>query len=147
MPRSRLRIPRPIFDAMLAHARADFPDECCGFLAGIDGVVTHRFPLVNALASPTAYQVDSRELLKAHRAMRNLGIGEVAIYHSHPSSAPVPSASDLSQNGYGDTIPHVIIGPGDEVQVWWIGESTFEEAEWEIGRETKSSAGAECSSE
>ncbi len=133
MTSPRLRIPRPIFDAMLAHARAEHPNECCGFLAGANGCVTHRFPLVNALASAIAYDVEPRELLAAHRAMRALGIGEVAVYHSHPTSAPIPSASDLSRNGYGATIPHVIIGPGNEVRAWWLGEASFEEAEWELG--------------
>jgi len=127
---------------MLAHARADFPNECCGFLAGIDGAVTHRFPLVNALASPTAYDVDPRELLKVHRTLREIGIAEVAIYHSHPTSAPVPSTRDLAQNGYGESIPHVIIGPGGEVRAWWLGETTFEAAEWEVvGEPTVSTVG------
>ena len=137
----RLRIPRPIFEAMLARARAEFPNECCGFLAGIDGAATHHCPLGNTLASPTAYEVDPRELLTVHRAMRSLGIVEVAIYHSHPSSAPIPSDTDLSQNGYGRTIPHVIVGPDDAVRAWWLGETDFEEAEWaivEAGRSTHS---------
>ena len=132
----RLRIPRPIYEAMLAQARAEFPNECCGFLAGSDGTVTHHFPLVNALASPTAYEVDPRALLTVHRALRALGIAEVALYHSHPTSAPNPSDTDLSQNGYGDTIPHLIIGPGDEVRAWWLDEKAFEEAEWAIEDET-----------
>lgn len=117
---------------MLAHASAVHPAECCGFLAGRDGVATHHFPLVNALASPVAYEVDPRELLAVHRALRALGIEEVAVYHSHPSSAPVPSASDLSRNGYGTAIPHLIIGPGDEVGVWWLNETSHDAAEWEV---------------
>lgn len=133
MTSSRLRIPRPIFDAMLAHARAEHPNECCGFLAGANGEATHRFPLINALASAIAYEAEPRELLAVHRAMRELGVQEVAVYHSHPTSAPVPSASDLARNGYGATIPHVIIGPGGEVRAWWLDETDFEEAAWEVG--------------
>ena len=130
---ARLRIHRPIFDAMLAHARTVHPEECCGFLTGRDGVATHHFPLVNALASHVAYEVDARELLAVHRALRALGIEEVAVYHSHPSSAPVPSASDLSRNGYGTTIPHLIIGPDDEVGAGWLNETSHDAAEWEVG--------------
>ena len=133
MTSPRLRIPRPIFDAMLAHARAEHPNECCGFLAGGNGIAAHHIPLVNALASPIAYDVEPRELLAVHRAMRVLGIREVAVYHSHPTSAPIPSDSDLSCNGYGESIPHVIIGAGNEVRAWWLGEASFEEAEWEVG--------------
>ncbi len=128
----RLRIHRAIFDAMLAHARAEHPNECCGFLAGANGEATHHLPLVNALASPISYEVDPRELLMVHREMRSLGIAEVAVYHSHPTSAPIPSVTDLSRNGYGTSLPHLIIGPGDEVRAWWLGEASYENAEWEV---------------
>ena len=127
---------------MLAHARAVHPEECCGFLAGAGGAATHHFPLLNALASPTAYEVEPRELLRAQREFRALGIGEVALYHSHPTSAPIPSDTDLSRNGYGESIPHVIVGPGAEVQAWWLGEKNYEEAEWEVeGEPTVSTVG------
>ncbi len=129
---TRLRIPRPILDAMLAHAAAEHPNECCGLLAGRDGVATHLFPLVNVLASPVAYEADPRELLALQRTLRSLGVEEVALYHSHPTSAPVPSAADLARNGYGTSIPHVILGPGPEVRAWWLGEETYAVAEWEV---------------
>ena len=126
-----LRISRPILEALLAHARAEFPYECCGLLAGSPGDATHHFPLVNILRSPILYEADPRELLAVQRAMRGLGIAEVAIYHSHPTSAPIPSDTDSQRNGYGATIPHAIIGPGGELRMWWLNESGFEEAEWE----------------
>ncbi len=132
MPRYRLRILRPIFEAMLAHAHAGHPNECCGFLAGLAGVATHHFPLVNLLASPVAYEADARELLALQRTLRSLGIDEVALYHSHPTSTPIPSASDLARNGYGTTIPHIILGPGDDVRAWWLNETNFDKAEWSV---------------
>ena len=126
-----LRIPRPILDAMRARARAEFPNECCGILAGSPGAATHHFPLVNILHSPILYEADPRELLAIQRAMRALGIVEVAIYHSHPRSAPIPSETDLRRNGYGAMIPHAILGPGDELRMWRLNETSYEEVEWE----------------
>ena len=117
---------------MLAHAHSEYPNECCGFLAGANGEATHHLPLINALASPIAYEVAPRDLLAAHRAMWDLGIAEVAVYHSHPTSAPIPSDTDLLRNGYGETIPHIIIGAGNEVRAWRLKESNFEEIAWEV---------------
>ena len=116
---------------MRAQAHAEFPNECCGILAGLPGAATHRFPLVNILRSPILYEADPRELLAIQRAMRALGIVEVAIYHSHPSSAPIPSDTDLQRNGYGSTIPHAILGPGGELRTWQLDETGYEEVEWE----------------
>lgn len=126
-----LRIPRPILDALRARARAEFPNECCGLLAGSFDTVTHHFPLANILQSPIVYEADPRELLSVQRAMRLLGIVEVAIYHSHPSSAPIPSDTDLQRNGYGTTIPHAILGPGDELRMWRLSERSYAEVDWE----------------
>ena len=124
-----MRIPQLAYDAMLAHALAEAPNECCGFLVGREAV-ERAVPLRNALASPTTYAVEAKELLRVNRELRTEGLDVLAVYHSHPTSAPVPSASDLTQNGYGETVPHVIVGlKGDapEVRAWWLGETSYRE--------------------
>lgn len=129
---THLSIPRAVYEAMIAHALADVPSECCGFLVG-QGQIERAVPLRNALASPVAYSVDAKELLRIHREFRAEGFDVFAVYHSHPTSAPMPSASDLAQNGYGETVPHVIIGlEGDspEVRAWWLAETSYREAAW-----------------
>jgi proteasome lid subunit RPN8/RPN11 len=129
-----LTIPRPVFDAVLAHARAELPNECCGLLAGSGNRVTHHFPLVNELHSPTAYRSEPRSMLAAMKAMRADGTDLVAIYHSHPASDPVPSKRDLAENEYGDVL-HVIVGfvgPVSDVCVWQITKDGCEEIEWAI---------------
>ncbi len=65
-----LTIPRTIFDAMLAHAKSELPNECCGLIAGSNGHATLHFPLVNELHSPTAYRSEPRSMLAAVKAMR-----------------------------------------------------------------------------
>ncbi len=129
---------------MIAHAQAELPNECCGILAGTigtDGIgrISHRFSLVNAAASPTEYRWEPRGTLDAHRTMRALGIEMLAIYHSHPTSEPIPSRTDRER--YDEVRPllgdvmHFIVGlHGAEpaVRGWWLGADDSREAEWEV---------------
>jgi [CysO sulfur-carrier protein]-S-L-cysteine hydrolase len=122
----RLVIPRPIYEAMVADARAALPAECCGLLAGTAeggvGRVTMHLPLVNALASPTEYESESRSLFAAHKAMRAAGTEVLAVYHSHPTSDPVPSRKDQERN-YSDGVVNLIVGlrrPEPDVRGWWL---------------------------
>jgi proteasome lid subunit RPN8/RPN11 len=133
----RLVIPPAVRDAMLAHARVELPNECVGFLAGTvaDGVgtVTQCLPLVNELQSPTEFLTEPRSLFEAYRAMRSAGTRELAVYHSHPTSPPVPSKKDIEQNIYGPGVACVIIGlagPEPEVRAWWLTETGYREAAW-----------------
>ena len=134
----RLLIPRDLYAAMLAHARAGLPAECCGLLAGTvaDGVgrVTQHLPLANALASPTEYESEPRSMLAAHKAMRAAGTEVLAVYHSHPTTDPVPSRRDLERN-YDERVVNLIIGlrgPEPEVRGWWLTADSAREATWEV---------------
>jgi proteasome lid subunit RPN8/RPN11 len=134
----RLVIPRSIVEAMLAHARAALPAECCGLLAGTvsDGIgrVTQHLPLVNALSSPTEYESGPRSMLAAHKAMRAAGTDVLAVYHSHPTSDPIPSRRDHERN-YGEQIVNLIIGlrtAEPEVRGWWLTADAAREADWDV---------------
>lgn len=135
----RLLIPRTLHDAVVAHAVAEAPNECCGFLAGCvecdTGRATGVHRLVNELASPTAFRTEARSLFAAYRAMRAVGEEVLAVYHSHPTSAPVPSRRDLAENTYGPSVAWLIVGlagPVPEVRVWWLTETVYTEAAWEV---------------
>ncbi len=118
------------------------PNECCGLLAGVIegeerpvGRVVERYPLVNVLASPTVYESEPKSLLHAHKDMRRRGLELLAIYHSHPTSDPVPSKVDLAQNFWPGAV-HLIISLKTEpvaVRAWRLGEQTFEPADWCMG--------------
>jgi proteasome lid subunit RPN8/RPN11 len=134
----RLLIPRPIYEAILAHARDELPAECCGLLAGTlsEGVghVTQHLPLVNALKSPTEYESEARSMLAAQKAIRASGTQELAVYHSHPASEPIPSRRDLERS-YGEGVVNLIIGlRGAEAEVrgWWFANDGAREAKWVI---------------
>jgi proteasome lid subunit RPN8/RPN11 len=133
MPFARLVIPELLLAEVVAHARAASPLECCGLLAGSpDGTASARYPITNSANSPTAYETDARDMLRAFRDMRDRGIDLLAIYHSHPTSAPVPSAHDLAHNTYGESVVHLIVSLADaepQVRAWWLGETGFRRAE------------------
>ena len=130
---------------MVAQAKAELPNECCGLLAGQIvtedgslpatpvGRVIHRYPLVNAAASPVEYLSDARSLFEAVRDMHRLGLDILAIYHSHPTSEPVPSRTDLERS-YGEEVLNLIISlksDGPRVRGWWLRANDFDEAEWQ----------------
>jgi [CysO sulfur-carrier protein]-S-L-cysteine hydrolase len=83
---------------ILAHARADHPDEACGVIAGPEGSDRpERFiPMLNAERSPTFYRFDSLEQLRVWRAMDDQGEEPVVIYHSHTATEAYPSRTDVS---------------------------------------------------
>ncbi|NDK92255.1 M67 family metallopeptidase [Gordonia desulfuricans] len=96
-----LRIGQELVDAMIAHARADHPDEACGVIAGAEGADDpQRFiPMVNAERSPTFYRFDSVEQLKVWREMDRRDEEPVVVYHSHTATEAYPSRTDISYAG------------------------------------------------
>jgi proteasome lid subunit RPN8/RPN11 len=87
-----------LVDAMVAHARADHPDEACGVIAGPEGSDrAERFiQMINAERSPTFYRFDSAEQLKVWREMDTNDEVPVVIYHSHTATEAYPSRTDIS---------------------------------------------------
>ena len=66
-----LTLAQETYDAIVAHAKRDHPDEACGVVAGPEGSDrAERFvPMVNAAGSPTFYEFDSTELLALYKDM------------------------------------------------------------------------------
>lgn len=133
-----LTIPELLLEEVTQHAREAAPFECCGLLAGsADGAVAARFTIGNDAASATEYETNARDLLAAFRAMRASKLELLAIYHSHPTSAAVPSARDLARNTYGESVVHIIVGldrTEPDVRAWWLAESSYREAHLEVVR-------------
>ena len=93
-----LTILRSLHDQIVAHARADHPDEACGVVAGPAGTGRpERFiPMLNAARSPTFYEFDSGDLLKLYRDMDDHDEEPVVVYHSHTATEAYPSRTDVS---------------------------------------------------
>ena len=93
-----LQISQDLVDKLLAHARADHPDEACGVIAGSAGsdIPTRFIPMVNAARSPTFYEFDSADLLKLYRDLDANEEDPVVMYHSHTSTKAYPSRTDIA---------------------------------------------------
>ena len=112
-----MRISGDLFDEMVAHARADAPNECCGMIASRDGQAVKVFPAVNAAASPLRYEIDGAEQYRIQTSIDDQGLDLGAIYHSHTRSAPYPSQTDINLAFYPDAV-YVIVGlAGDQPEV------------------------------
>ncbi|MGL4554637.1 MAG: M67 family metallopeptidase [Gemmataceae bacterium] len=134
----RLTVPRDLVDGMLAHAAEDRWRECCGLLAGRDVGGVNRaerlYRLVNALDSAVEFRSEDRSMLAAALDMRAAGLDVVAVYHSHPTSQPVPSARDREMN-YSEDVVNFIVGltsDPPELRGWWLTAADHREAEWEV---------------
>jgi proteasome lid subunit RPN8/RPN11 len=93
-----LQIRRDIYDAIVAHARRDHPDEACGVVAGPAGseTATRFIPMANAERSPTFYRFDSMEQFHVWKEMDERDEEPVVIYHSHTATEAYPSRTDIS---------------------------------------------------
>jgi len=93
-----LSITEDLYAKIVAHARADHPDEACGVLAGPAGSDRpYRFvPMENAERSPTFYRFDATEQLRVWREMDDNDEEPIVIYHSHTATEAYPSRTDIS---------------------------------------------------
>src|SRR5690348_7861571 len=106
-----IRIRREIVAKMREEAARKPRRECCGLLAGRDGIISGIFPARNAHANPaTGYEIAPRELFQFMREMRAQDLQLLGIYHSHPRGENRPSRTDIEQAFYPDT-PYFILSP------------------------------------
>ena len=90
-----VRISRNFLDEIVAHAKADLPNECCGILAGRDGNVLKSYRMSNVEASPFRFSMDPGELVYVDNEAGDNGWELIAIYHSHTGSEAYPSDTDV----------------------------------------------------
>lgn len=119
---SVLKIPQPILDAIVAHARESKPYECCGLLAGTHGTVSQHYRIKNIVSlegserlpsfdgarvtrlqqlpldkrAEIAFVMDAQDFSLAKKDMRVRGLDLQVVYHSHPHSPAVPSETDIT---------------------------------------------------
>ena len=98
-----MQLQQDMYDEIVAHGLAAFPDECCGFVAGKDGEAVRVFTMKNADASPSAYRMEPLEQLQAQNEMDENGWDIYAIFHSHTHSEAYPSETDRNQAFYPDS--------------------------------------------
>jgi proteasome lid subunit RPN8/RPN11 len=98
-----VRIQREVSEELSEHALRQPALECCGLLAGCDGVITHVFPAENVASDPAkSYEIAPKEIFRMMWEFRAAGLDFLGIYHSHPSGENQPSARDIELAYYSE---------------------------------------------
>ena len=122
-------------DEMIAHAKEDVPNECCGIIAGKDGAATKLYRAINAEASPFRYSVDPKDLLRIYRDLDSNGWDVFVIYHSHTHTEAYPSPTDVRLAAWEDAL-YVIVSLADDgnpvVRAFRITDGNVTEEELEV---------------
>jgi proteasome lid subunit RPN8/RPN11 len=105
-----VRVAPALLDQIVAHAREDAPNECCGFVAVRDGEAIEVRRAVNQAASPLKFEVDGREVMRALDDFEDAGADLGAIYHSHTRTAPYPSQTDINFAANWPGVEWIIVG-------------------------------------
>ncbi len=127
-----LTLPQSMIDEMIAHAREDAPDECCGIIAGdADGRATKLYRAINAEHSPYRYSVDTKDLLRIHKDADSNDWEFLVIYHSHTHTEAYPSPTDIRLAAWPDAY-YILVSLMDEsapvVRAFRITEGLVEES-------------------
>jgi proteasome lid subunit RPN8/RPN11 len=111
-PATALRLPRSMIDEIIAHAREDLPNECCGIVGGKDGDARRLYRARNAEASPFRYNIHPLDLLRIEKELDESGWQVLVIYHSHVASEAYPSPTDVRLAQWPGTDPPSDLYPG-----------------------------------
>ncbi len=102
------RLDKRQVEEMIAHARAEAPQEACGVLAGPEGRVERVYRTTNVERSGVRYRLDPQEQYEILIELEQRGWELVGIYHSHPASEAYPSATDLEWAFYPDSLYFIV---------------------------------------
>jgi proteasome lid subunit RPN8/RPN11 len=117
-------VPAAIRAQLVAHAREEAPNEACGLIAFRDGVAERYLPADNATPSPYTFELRPRS--PEDFFLEDEGY-ELAVFHSHLSSPPRPSRTDVENIGQWLGKPYLILSLArDELAGWRITERGIE---------------------
>jgi [CysO sulfur-carrier protein]-S-L-cysteine hydrolase len=131
-----MRIPAQMRDEIVAHARDEAPNECCGMIGARDGQATSLYRARNAEESPLRYVVHPQDQFRIMEDMDGRGEELGAIYHSHTKSPAYPSQTDINlAEGWPDPL-YVICSIADddspELRGFAIRDDRVEEVELDV---------------
>jgi proteasome lid subunit RPN8/RPN11 len=130
-----MRVAKDLYDEMVAHAREEAPNECCGMIASRDGEAVRIYRATNAAASPLRYEIDGAEQYRIQMEIDDAGLDLGGIYHSHTRTEPYPSQTDINLAFYPEAV-YVIVGlAGEEpnVRAFAIDDGKVQESELVVG--------------
>ena len=129
-----MRVSRQIYDELIAHAREDAPNECCGLIGGNDSEAKTVYRARNAEASPLRYNLDPQDQFRIMTEMDEKGEELSAIYHSHTASPAYPSQTDINLAAYPGVLYLIVsLAEGEEpLRGYRIEDGTVDEVELQV---------------
>jgi proteasome lid subunit RPN8/RPN11 len=120
---------------IVAHARRDAPNECCGLLVGRPGEILEAVPASNGASEPTRrYEISPVDYFAQIRRCRRINAAQserfavVGAYHSHPRGGPEPSETDVAE-AFRDFVFLIVglaaPGGGMEIRGYTFDDETF----------------------
>jgi proteasome lid subunit RPN8/RPN11 len=132
-----VRIARSLLQEIVAHARDDVPNECCGMVAGRNGKATRVYRARNAEESPFRYVIHPQDQFRITMEIEDRGEEIAAIYHSHTKSPAEPSQTDINlAESWPDPVYLIcsLAQPdAPDVRAWSIRDGSVEEVELNVG--------------
>lgn len=131
-----MRISRQLVDEIVAHAREEVPNECCGLVAGTDGEAIRVYRARNAEESPVRYVVHPQDQFRITMEIEERGEEIAAIYHSHTRSPALPSQTDINlAEAWPDPL-YLIVSLADpdapDIRGFSIRDGTVEEVSLDV---------------
>ena len=131
-----MRIDRPLLDEIVAHARDDVPNECCGMVAGTNGHATRVYRARNAEASPFRYTIHPQDQFRITMEIEDRGEEIAGIYHSHTKSPAEPSQTDINLAENWPEPLYLICSLADpdapQVRAWSIRDGEVREVDLDV---------------
>jgi proteasome lid subunit RPN8/RPN11 len=127
-----MRITADLYEQMVAHARDEAPNECCGMVATRGEDVVEVYRTTNVEASPFRFVIDGAEQLRVYNEIESAELDLGAIYHSHTRTEPRPSQTDINFSKAWPGVLWIIVGLAGEdvvVKTWRIDNGDVTEAE------------------
>jgi proteasome lid subunit RPN8/RPN11 len=114
---TRVRIRRDVIEAVIAHARREAPNECCGLLLGGRDEIVESYAARNVCGSATRFLIDPRDHFDAIRRARASGRVVRGAYHSHPRGPSRPSETDAAQMNDPSLLHMIVSLHADEPRI------------------------------
>jgi proteasome lid subunit RPN8/RPN11 len=131
-----------LVEALVQHARAEYPNEMCGVIVGdrpaAEGGRALRWePARNRASSPMRYDINPDDLYRLTVETDDAGEAFWAIVHSHTHSAPRPSLTDIGLAFYADSIYLLVslADPEPSLAAWRIVGGEVFQVELLVGGE------------
>jgi proteasome lid subunit RPN8/RPN11 len=105
------------------HVQECLPEEACGLLAGLDGLVSQVMPVENVAHSAVHFRMEPQAQVRCLLAIEAQGLELVGVYHSHPSGPETPSETDRAE----------VYDPEALVVIWCSGSRGWQARAFDLG--------------